>query len=715
MTIRLVLDAWPGGRHLASAREGCVSPPSPRPRTRSCQRDCHSPALPSCRQKVHINTMSGEDDDFSSCPVCFELFDDPRLFPCGHSFCFKCVQQLSSRPQGGQLMCPICNRTLPATDVASLPKNYSLIEMIARATMSASPSSPSMTTPSTGITLTCIHHSDQKLEFICTQCNNARVCAKCLLLGPHKMHPHADAPAETAAATHQAEADRQREHARKQVEAQTILWNDLSTQIRRDTDRMNSVLEIFRTTTSSHTQSVLLHVSSAVSSLQSSLSSSDMDPEAVLRTCASQQDMIARERETWRARVAEAFAALTTAMATSSSVGQGGARPNQASASSPPPQVTRTTSSNSTHAAQPAAPSPSIHKPIATSPPTRSTPAAAAAQPQSSVPTASPPSHSSPSSSSSSSSSSPLSSGSSSSVARECIIVMGGYDGASALDTSCLFDARAGVWVTGPKMLANRNNLAAIQFQNSIIALGGEANPASPSVEMISCEVGRGAVPSWRTSPRALPDLLGYRGGHACVNLDSTVFMLGGNDRSSNPLTSVSSCLAGSSWNARPPMRCARTFLTASVIDGRIFAVGGYSGANRLATVESFSPASASGWQDAPPLSQGRAGHGSVTVDGSVYVMGGFTGSVRLHTMEVFDATSGRWVAGPALHDPRTWPGAAYANGAIYVMGGFDGKRRLASVERLDPREGIWTLVAPLPYRVSGMAAVSTPLRWDTA
>ena len=43
----------------------------------------------------------------TECIVCFETFMNPKLLPCRHSFCEKCIKELTS---GSKVKCPVCKR-----------------------------------------------------------------------------------------------------------------------------------------------------------------------------------------------------------------------------------------------------------------------------------------------------------------------------------------------------------------------------------------------------------------------------------------------------------------------------------------------------------------------------------------------------------------------------------------------------------------------------
>ncbi|CAH1244173.1 TRIM3 [Branchiostoma lanceolatum] len=48
------------------------------------------------------------DDEFLTCPVCLSLYKDPKLLPCFHTFCRKCVEGLANKSGGRNFQCPLC-------------------------------------------------------------------------------------------------------------------------------------------------------------------------------------------------------------------------------------------------------------------------------------------------------------------------------------------------------------------------------------------------------------------------------------------------------------------------------------------------------------------------------------------------------------------------------------------------------------------------------
>ena len=65
--------------------------------------------------KIHIAVNS-----LLECSVCLQVFQDPRNLPCGHTFCLRCIQNISNR------LCSLCKRewSLPENGCQGLPKNF---------------------------------------------------------------------------------------------------------------------------------------------------------------------------------------------------------------------------------------------------------------------------------------------------------------------------------------------------------------------------------------------------------------------------------------------------------------------------------------------------------------------------------------------------------------------------------------------------------------
>ena len=65
-------------------------------------------------------------NDVMECPICTEVFTDPRVLPCVHTYCLKCIKAWRDKQSGDKLACPVCRKefTLPSSGVEGLPKNF---------------------------------------------------------------------------------------------------------------------------------------------------------------------------------------------------------------------------------------------------------------------------------------------------------------------------------------------------------------------------------------------------------------------------------------------------------------------------------------------------------------------------------------------------------------------------------------------------------------
>jgi len=68
-------------------------------------------------------------DDVTECSICTEVYTDPRVLPCGHVFCFKCIEAWSNQKlQQRNLACPLCRTEfslpLPSIEIDERKRNF---------------------------------------------------------------------------------------------------------------------------------------------------------------------------------------------------------------------------------------------------------------------------------------------------------------------------------------------------------------------------------------------------------------------------------------------------------------------------------------------------------------------------------------------------------------------------------------------------------------
>jgi len=183
-----------------------------------------------------------------------------------------------------------------------------------------------------------------------------------------------------------------------------------------------------------------------------------------------------------------------------------------------------------------------------------------------------------------------------------------------------VYDPTTDSWSQAAPMLADRYSLAATALDGQLYAIGGRNGTGNC---LTTVEVYDPSSDSWEArSP--LP--VGVHSPAAATS-NNSIFVFGG--------FSGGGCGGGSVglvyeydesidlWNVRTDMPTARHGLTTSVVDSRIYAIGGIDGfGTALSTVEEYDPDNNT-WTTKTPLVRGRSYHGAGTVGDLVYVFGG--------------------------------------------------------------------------------------------
>lgn len=126
-------------------------------------------------------------EDELTCPICYSIFEDPRVLPCSHTFCRNCLENVLQasgnfyiwRPLRIPLKCPNCRSIIEiaSTGIESLPVNFALRAIIEKYQQEDHPD-----------IVTCPEHYRQPLNVYCLL-DKKLVCGHCLTIGQHHGHP----------------------------------------------------------------------------------------------------------------------------------------------------------------------------------------------------------------------------------------------------------------------------------------------------------------------------------------------------------------------------------------------------------------------------------------------------------------------------------------------------------------------------------------------
>ncbi len=181
------------------------------------------------------------------------------------------------------------------------------------------------------------------------------------------------------------------------------------------------------------------------------------------------------------------------------------------------------------------------------------------------------------------------------------------------------------------------------------------------------------------------------------------------------------------SWKALAPMPSKRGAMTASVVDGKIYVIGGAGvmpGSSEttihparrhmvVGTVEEYDPKTDT-WRSRAALPTPRNHHAAAAVNGKIYVIGGRIGAAFITSasntdiVEAYDPATDTWSKPlERMPTPRSASGYAVWHNKIFVAGG-EGQDRMSlrayrAVEAYDPALNQWEIAPSMPNPRHGL------------
>jgi len=164
-------------------------------------------------------------------------------------------------------------------------------------------------------------------------------------------------------------------------------------------------------------------------------------------------------------------------------------------------------------------------------------------------------------------------------------------------------------------------------------------------------------------------------------------------------------------WTTKADMPTARSYLSASVVDGKIYAIGGLSEQSRaLPTVEMYEPVTNT-WVRKADMPTARLNFATSVVSGRIYAIGGLPGTVgaAYSKVEEYDPVTDTWTQKADMPTARNGFGAGVVDGRIYTIGGHTiepagATAGLSTVEVYDHLTDTWTRKAGMPTARTGLS-----------
>ncbi|XP_006821753.1 uncharacterized protein LOC102803509 [Saccoglossus kowalevskii] len=126
------------------------------------------------------------ENDFLKCAVCLDVYNEPRLLPCGHTFCFQCIQNIRKHNED-QLKCALCRakHIIPLQGIEAFLPNYYILSAVeikknGSCGVKLAKCSTCFILPVLS-SVYCTSHEQSQMKLFCQECNSP-ICLQCVTI-----------------------------------------------------------------------------------------------------------------------------------------------------------------------------------------------------------------------------------------------------------------------------------------------------------------------------------------------------------------------------------------------------------------------------------------------------------------------------------------------------------------------------------------------------
>ena len=246
------------------------------------------------------------------------------------------------------------------------------------------------------------------------------------------------------------------------------------------------------------------------------------------------------------------------------------------------------------------------------------------------------------------------------------------------------YDSATNTWITKKSMPTARGDFAIAVFQDKIYTIGGLTRSGQWTAELTDVnELYDPATDSWTTkTSMPIP-----KAGLSADVVDGKIYLIGGFTQPANSTIKTTSNETlvydpiTDSWTTKTPIPTATVDYATAVVDDKIYVISGTSRAysdNLIDLTQIYDPKTDTWSQGAPiPYAIQQAAAGATTgiaAPKTIYVMGGFTSFYwSTNKTQVYHPEKDTWSSGADMPTPLFNLGVASVNDQLYAIGGSPG------------------------------------------